>query len=280
MTTKNKYANITKRVVRACDLCRRKKCKCEGINPCFRCLEENRVCVFSKSMKEKDKPYLNGYSELLEKRLDLLTKSFEKIIILAGPHLSFLKQFEDENGRIQINSVILYLIKEQELLNTLLIEIKNVVPIVARLNIDDHVNLMESSRLLAEYKMKGNISYYDDSYLENISKPNRHSGIAPTMLNMFDLHNCLPLTTHFNNIDQRDNNSSVCIDTISSTKKDTDYQKSLQFYSQDIDYTRSSEWLNWDRELPQPLLLNSRTTLEPCNPPALINNDNELTPPQ
>ncbi|EDK44831.1 hypothetical protein LELG_03010 [Lodderomyces elongisporus NRRL YB-4239] len=81
-----------KRVGKACDSCRIKKTKCDGKKPCNRCLLDNKICVFTEKKKLKEKVHPPGYTELLETRLDLLSKLFEKLIDLAKPHLPEIEE--------------------------------------------------------------------------------------------------------------------------------------------------------------------------------------------
>ncbi|XXZ98781.1 Fluconazole resistance protein 1 [Meyerozyma guilliermondii] len=112
-----------KRVGKACDSCRIKKTKCDGKKPCGRCLADNKICVFSEKRRAKDKSPPSGYVELLETRLDLLTKSLEKMVQLSKNHLPFLKELYDpESDSIPINDVVTYLIKEKGLLASLPVE--------------------------------------------------------------------------------------------------------------------------------------------------------------
>lgn len=109
-----------KRVCTACDSCRVKKTKCDGNKPCNACLLVDNICVFSR--KKKEKSHLNEYVELMETRVDLLTKSLEKMIHLSRPHLPFLKEImcEEEGGFsfILINSSVEYLTNNERLLHT------------------------------------------------------------------------------------------------------------------------------------------------------------------
>ncbi|KAF9923880.1 hypothetical protein FBU30_006090, partial [Linnemannia zychae] len=58
-----------KRLTQACDPCRKKKIKCDGIKPsCANCLKLNGNCTYLPSMKKRGPR--QGYIELLEKRLD------------------------------------------------------------------------------------------------------------------------------------------------------------------------------------------------------------------
>lgn len=84
-----------KRVDKACDSCRFKKKKCDGKKPCNQCLIYNKICVYVEKRKKKTYPY--GYVELLETRIEILTKSFEKLIELSIPHLKFLSELIYQN---------------------------------------------------------------------------------------------------------------------------------------------------------------------------------------
>ncbi|KAF9099144.1 hypothetical protein BGX23_003737 [Mortierella sp. AD031] len=58
-----------KRLTQACDPCRKKKIKCDGIKPsCANCIKLNGNCTYLPSMKKRGPR--QGYIELLEKRLD------------------------------------------------------------------------------------------------------------------------------------------------------------------------------------------------------------------
>ncbi|KAK6459703.1 zinc finger transcription factor [Scheffersomyces xylosifermentans] len=88
-----------KRVGKACDSCRIKKTKCDGKKPCNRCIIDNKICVFTEKKKPKEKNHPQGYVELLETRLDILTKSLEKLIQLSRPHLPFLEEIIQDQQR-------------------------------------------------------------------------------------------------------------------------------------------------------------------------------------
>ncbi|KAK4934395.1 Fluconazole resistance protein 1 [Elasticomyces elasticus] len=57
---------IRKRVCKACDRCRLKKSKCNGVSPCSRCKADNAICVFGECKKSRDKVYPRDYVEMLE----------------------------------------------------------------------------------------------------------------------------------------------------------------------------------------------------------------------
>lgn len=146
--TRSQSHQKKKRVGKACEFCRIRKIKCDGRNPCSKCIQVNKICVFKDKKKTKDKNYPDGYVELLEARLDLLSKAFETIIQLSRPHLPFLNEllandlterasFHDcsdndnnspdespslDESSIPINKVICYLIDHDGLLRKLPIE--------------------------------------------------------------------------------------------------------------------------------------------------------------
>lgn len=162
MSVEDHHKYKKKRVGKACDSCRIKKTKCDGKKPCNKCSQDNKICVFTEK-KVKEKAYPNGYVELLETRLDLLTKSFEKMIRLSRPHLSFIDKLvsdadggdsvadNDDDEIIPINKVINYLIENEGLLKNLPIEWENGAMIAANFN----ANEVESSSLkFAAHKLK------------------------------------------------------------------------------------------------------------------------------
>lgn len=126
-----------KRVGKACDLCRIKKTKCDGKKPCSRCIADNKLCAFTDKKRHKEKNHPTGYIDLLETRLDLVTKSLEAIVTMAEPHLPFLNRLmsaaradhatisspESEmlepraENYVPINEVVSYLISNMGLLD-------------------------------------------------------------------------------------------------------------------------------------------------------------------
>lgn len=54
------------RVVKACQLCRIRKRKCDGKQPCLQCKREDEICSFEKRKRTSTKTYPPGYVQLLE----------------------------------------------------------------------------------------------------------------------------------------------------------------------------------------------------------------------
>ncbi|KAI9329595.1 hypothetical protein BD770DRAFT_334004, partial [Pilaira anomala] len=60
--------NKRKRLTQACELCRRKKIRCDGSKPtCGNCTRLNNECTYSTSSKKRGPR--QGYIEMLEQRL-------------------------------------------------------------------------------------------------------------------------------------------------------------------------------------------------------------------
>lgn len=157
-----------KRVGKACDSCRIKKTKCDGKKPCLRCIADNKLCGFSEKKKHKEKNHPLGYIDLLETRLDLLTKLLEKIIQMAEPHLPVIHNLvvrtraqhavmpseEDADvldaNYVPINEVVLFLISDMGLLENAPVEWERGADIAAKLL---PTNVDESARDFAKHKL-------------------------------------------------------------------------------------------------------------------------------
>lgn len=173
-----------KRVGKACDSCRIKKTKCDGKKPCNKCIQDNKICVFTEKKKLKEKNYAPGYVELLETRLDLITKAFELMIQLSRPHLSFLdeltesvdqtpdpneeqeadydsdndsdidsnyKRMDSDEVLVPINKVINYLIANEGLLHNLPMEWENGAHIAANYSRSQY---KQASKQFANHKLE------------------------------------------------------------------------------------------------------------------------------
>lgn len=162
-----------KRVGKACDSRRIKKTKCDGKKPCNRCLLDNKICVFTEKRKVKEKIHPPGYIELLETRLDILSKLFEKLIELSRPHLPFIDEIVQEESAskkghndnvssspessegdnkvdsIPINKIVSYLIEQRGLLQNVPVDWEEGALIAANFRND---NLQSSSQAFAEHK--------------------------------------------------------------------------------------------------------------------------------
>ncbi|KAJ5801846.1 uncharacterized protein N7503_004296 [Penicillium pulvis] len=64
----SKAEKVCKRVCKACDRCRLKKSKCDGLSPCSRCRADDAVCLFGQRKKTHEKVYPKGYAEMLEQQ--------------------------------------------------------------------------------------------------------------------------------------------------------------------------------------------------------------------
>ena len=84
--SKRKYgsAGVRKRVSQACDLCRKKKLKCDGLRPiCSTCVSLGKQCYYDEAIKKRGLP--EGYVRGLENLLGLLlagTSSLEGLTTL------------------------------------------------------------------------------------------------------------------------------------------------------------------------------------------------------
>ena len=112
-----------KRVGKACDSCRLKKTKCNGKQPCERCTLDNKICVYTERKKTKDKIYTGEHVELMEKRLDMVSKSLLKLCEMMKTEkreelAHFISNLEynkgDEVSAVSINQAISLLIDSND----------------------------------------------------------------------------------------------------------------------------------------------------------------------
>ncbi|KAE8149492.1 hypothetical protein BDV25DRAFT_140749 [Aspergillus avenaceus] len=102
---------LRKRVCKACDRCRLKKCKCDGDSPCSRCREHGLTCHYGERRRVHDKVYPRGYVEMLEQQQQWLVDSLRKLYQRvnegqewSGAHLQF-----QSNGYPLIHDLVSHL---------------------------------------------------------------------------------------------------------------------------------------------------------------------------
>jgi len=69
-----------RRITRACDLCRRRKIKCDGSHPCASCSHSNADCTFSDQPKKRQPQKGQRYIETLEKRLERMESLLKGLV--------------------------------------------------------------------------------------------------------------------------------------------------------------------------------------------------------
>lgn len=74
------YESKKRRVSTACDSCRVKKTKCNGLAPCEKCLDENKPCTYTEKKKSVAKTYSAEHMELCKARYNVLMHSFLKVL--------------------------------------------------------------------------------------------------------------------------------------------------------------------------------------------------------
>ncbi|CZT50259.1 related to transcriptional activator Mut3p [Rhynchosporium secalis] len=85
-----------RRIARACDMCRKKKIKCDGKLPaCTHCINYKTECVFTQVEKKRNPPKGAKYIEGLENRLGRM----ESLLRLSG------LLTEDDNGRTDLGTL-------------------------------------------------------------------------------------------------------------------------------------------------------------------------------
>lgn len=97
--------NTRKRVGKACDRCRLKKSKCDGLLPCQRCQADDQICVFSERKRAKDKTYPKGYVELLESRTQALADAIHRLVYCQQQNID-LSHILPSDGKIVLNDIL------------------------------------------------------------------------------------------------------------------------------------------------------------------------------
>ncbi|KAK4509145.1 uncharacterized protein ATC70_007495 [Mucor velutinosus] len=87
LRTKSLSGSKRIKISRACDECRKRKVKCDGVQPCGRCRKSNAECVFAKLPPKRGPP--KQYMENLENRLQRVEKALKS---MANP----IKKMFDE----------------------------------------------------------------------------------------------------------------------------------------------------------------------------------------
>ncbi|KAK9322027.1 hypothetical protein V1517DRAFT_324751 [Lipomyces orientalis] len=95
-----------KRVRKACDACRFKKSKCDGRNPCSRCIVNNKICTFTNRQPSLNRLISAPYVGLLESRINVLQQGLEMLIQCINRRDSIINCLMDEDGKITINHVL------------------------------------------------------------------------------------------------------------------------------------------------------------------------------
>ncbi|CAI5758653.1 unnamed protein product [Candida verbasci] len=108
-TTNFKLINTSTgvRVSQACDRCRIKKIKCDGLSPCFNCKKVDIECKTSDKLTRRAFP--KGYTENLEKRVKELEEEVKDLRGAAIPTTTTTNDkviLQSSNQSIQINNPI------------------------------------------------------------------------------------------------------------------------------------------------------------------------------
>ncbi|KAL2046311.1 hypothetical protein N7G274_001758 [Stereocaulon virgatum] len=68
-----------RRVVKACQRCRLKKCKCDGASPCSRCKSDDAICAYGKHKKSDKIVFRKGYVQMLERQHTQLIAGLQEL---------------------------------------------------------------------------------------------------------------------------------------------------------------------------------------------------------
>ncbi|CEP11583.1 hypothetical protein [Parasitella parasitica] len=77
LRTKSLSGSKRIKISRACDECRKRKVKCDGVQPCGRCRKSNAECVFAKLPPKRGPP--KQYMENLENRLQRVERALKSL---------------------------------------------------------------------------------------------------------------------------------------------------------------------------------------------------------
>ncbi|KAL6718993.1 Fluconazole resistance protein 1 [Lecanora helva] len=70
---------VRKRVGKACQRCRLKKCKCDGVTPCTRCKSDDAICAYGKHKKSDKIVFRKGYVQMLERQQAQLIAGLQEL---------------------------------------------------------------------------------------------------------------------------------------------------------------------------------------------------------
>lgn len=178
-----------KRVCKACDSCRIKKTKCNGVKPCLRCITNNKICTYTERRRSKDKSYPAGYVELLETRLDILTRSLKKLFELSesGENISFLRS--ETTGELSINKLITKLVDKEDLFKNQPVEWEYGTSLASNFQDDEEylrsasAEFAEHSRQIINYSNENKVGKKGRGRYKRSNKANRTASLTKGLAN-------------------------------------------------------------------------------------------------
>lgn len=181
------------RVEKACDSCRVKKTKCNGQNPCEKCISNNYICTYTERNKLKDKQVHAEQVQLLENRLKLLTGALLNLsTIVKLNNTDLLDQFSnniqfnaDNERNIQINGIIQTL-DSMELVIDQSVKNSNLNGITIDKQIDHSNN--ENSIISTLPQINEISSKYNNQQINNIQQPQINNIPQPQILQSQEKH--------------------------------------------------------------------------------------------
>lgn len=63
----------------ACQRCRLKKCKCDGLSPCARCKTDNKICAYGNNRRTEKSMYRKEYVHMLERQQSQLIAGIQSV---------------------------------------------------------------------------------------------------------------------------------------------------------------------------------------------------------